>query len=194
MMPDYSLKNGDILAFGSCSAVSGVIGIGQCTIPYLFPNHVGIFIDNHSLGPVIVESLMSFNRPCLVQKKVTSGVQVHSLRLRVLTHPGRVWVYPLSKELTSAQYDELLRFLWSYIGTQYDLIGAFRSRQYSFLESWLSRKEDLNRVFCSEFCAAALAKIDVIRTVETNRYNPRRFLRELIEQGAVTRESVHRIK
>jgi hypothetical protein len=151
----------------------------------------------------LFESLIGYRKECIFGNEDEcgdtkhvhiGGVQAHRPRLRILHHRGHIWHYPLRETLSKRTTRRLVLFLKQHLGTPYDYIGAFRSREWSVYEEFIHRKEDLNRIFCSEYCAAALAFIDVIKTIESNRYNPKRFCRELIAQGAVDRSAIKRIK
>ena len=62
--------------------------------------------------------------------------------------------------------------------TPYDKLGAVRSAGVglSWIESLLHR-DNLNSIYCSEWCCDAHTYIGVFRTDNVSRWNPNRFVR-----------------
>ena len=169
---------GDILAFSSQGLIGAVINLATWGIPGWGASHVAMIGREGGYGKRLVlwESLGMPNEPCLIRGKVVTGVQVQDITNRIKNYKGRVWHYPLTQPLDSEQVWDLDRFCMQYLGTDYDTLGAFRSRGLSLIEKVIFRPADLTSVFCSEFCAAAHHHLGIF-TKNASRMNPNRFIR-----------------
>ncbi len=179
------LRVGDLVGFSGYSAAGLLINLGSFGVPFFGLSHIGV-VAEFAGRAVIFESTTLCKRPCLIQKARVSGVQCHPIDERISEYFGKVWRYPLSCILTSLQRRRLSEFCMNKIGTPYDMGGAFRSGGKVF--SWLEGKlygQDMQYLFCSEFCAAAHRYIDVFRNVNSSRWSPNSLIREEYEQGSL---------
>jgi len=175
-MSIFSVKAGDLVGFSSYSFVDVIINIATRGIPFYHISHVGI-VANDTV-PVIFESSRGIKEPCIIQNKRVTGVQAHLLTQRVKSYKGKVWLFPLARELNTAQKVLLQDYLESQIGVQYDTLGAFRSRDLSLLEKIIFRKADLHSLFCSEYCAEAYKRIGIFgENLDAGSLNPNKLTR-----------------
>ena len=103
--------------------------------------------------------------PCAIQGKPVSGFQAHPIDAVLERYCGKVWLYPLYRELYEAESRRLTAWLFAQIGKGYDEIAAIRAAGLGF--SWLESKlhpENLHSLFCSEVCAAAYREIGLMPT------------------------------
>jgi len=186
-----TIKPGDIIGFSGDSWVSATINIATYGIPYWDLSHVGIVAEYDVMwdGPgreypysefrhrhhelLLFESTFGCPMPCEILGKVTSGVQAHPIAKRIEQYGGKVWHYPLYRELRPLETRRMTAFLLEYLGRNYDWIGAVRAagRGFSWLESRL-RREDLSSLFCSEYCAGAHKHINLLDTHSASRWSP----------------------
>ena len=140
--------------------------------------------------PLLFESTTLATEPCLITGKRTSGVQAHDLDQRIQQFPGRVWHYPLTRKLRIVQSIQLTDFCIHHVnaGTGYDALEAFRSRAtpLGWLERLLLRSpENLSRLFCSEFVAAAWKECEVWNAPNASRWSPNAIARSAVRTGIV---------
>jgi hypothetical protein len=182
------LKPGDILGFSGDSWLSASINIMTYGIPWWSLSHVGIIGEHPQHGLLLYESTTLDDSPCVIQGKPFRGTQAQRLDTRIQNYEGKVWHYPLYRELYTFERERLNLFLNSTIGIPYDQIGAFRAGGigFSLLES-LAFESDLHSIFCSEWCAAAHAQIGIFSTDNPSRWNPNRFVRAERWEGKLLR-------
>lgn len=172
-------KPGDIIGFCGHSWSSDVINLASYGIPRWSLSHVGIISHGGAEhGPLLFESTTGYPVPCSITGKVFDGTQAHSLDSVVANYNGKVWHYPLYRQLFVHEEMRLTEFLLSTIGVPYDQLGAFRAGYVLF--SWVQsrlREEDLTQLFCSEWCAAAHAAIGILPSENAGRWNPNYFTR-----------------
>lgn len=182
-----SLRAGDVLGFSACDCLGVGINLATWGLPGVGLSHVAICADHPDTGDLVLfESTSLYPVPCAIRGVVVSGLQCHAIRPRVATYRGKVWAYQLRKPLDVRQSNRLTAYCLRHLGTAYDAIGAFRSRQAGF--GWLERRlrpEDLTSIFCSEFVAAAHRHVDVFQTANASAWNPNRYCRELQARGLV---------
>lgn len=178
-------KPGDIVGFSGADFASDVINLGSFGWPRWGLSHVGILCP-HENNLLLFESTTFNEKPCVIQNKMFSGTQAQWPRDKVFTYNGRVWLYSLRRRLRASEIQTLHKFLLGTIGTPYDMIGAFRSggREFSRFEAML-RGENLHRIFCSEWCAAALRTVNRFGTDDASKWNPNSFTRELLSRVEV---------
>ena len=105
-------------------------------MPFVGLSHVGIVAPY--LGQLVLfESTSLYPRPCLVRGVQTRGVQAHMLYERVRCYRGAVWHYPIIPPLEVDEARALTLSCTLNLGTDYDAIGAFRSRGIGF--GWLEK-------------------------------------------------------
>ena len=171
------IKAGDIIAFTGGHWTSCFINIVTYGIPFWHISHVGI-MGEYEGELLLFESTTICDIPCVIRGEPFKGTQAVRLDDRLSTYSGRVKHYPLYRRLFDAERERLNQFLVEHVGIPYDRIGAMRSAGigFSWVESLLHH-EDLSRIFCSEFCAAAHKEIGLLRTDNVSRWNPNRFVR-----------------
>ena len=176
-IPD-EIKAGDIIGFSGDSWISTLVNIATYGIPFWGLSHVGIMGHADDGRLMLFESTQLDDLPCEITGEVFLGTQAHQLEHVVSVYKGKVWHYPLYRPLYATEDERLTEFLMSTIHTPYDKLGAFRSAGVglSWIESLLHR-DNLNSIFCSEWCCAAHTYIGVFRTDNVSRWNPNRFVR-----------------
>ena len=174
---EVNFRAGDLIGFSGYGWVSAGINLATLGIPCWSISHVGI-IGEHEGRTLLFESCFDQDAPCEVTGKHFSGTQAHTLDYRLKNYPGKMWHYPLYRELYQFERKRLNRFLRETVGTPYDQIGAFRSGGigFSWLESLL-RQTDLSSIFCSEWCASAHTTIGIFQTDNVSRWSPNKFIR-----------------
>jgi hypothetical protein len=142
---------------------------------------------------LLFESTMFSPMSCIIQGHKVDGVQAHPVWDAVAEYDGRIWHYPLHRELRPLESRRLTAFLLRYIGRRYDTIGAFRAGGvgFSWVESFL-RKEDLESLFCSELVAAAHRHVGVFPTYHASKWSPNRLIRS--ERNAAILLKPRRVK
>ena len=123
---------------------------------------------------VLCESTSQADRPCLVQKRPVSGVQIHHIRARIIAYPGKVWHYPLARPLDWEQVQVLYRFCKANLGRPYDFFDAAHQRHTPLARLIMRlRGEDLSRVDCSEWFATCHRKLGLLETDNASAFSPR---------------------
>ncbi len=182
---------GDLLGFSHCGTQGVIINVGTLGCPCWGLSHVGMVLAHPVTGdPVLFESTMSYDLPCEITGKQTSGVQAHDIPLRVRTYPGRVWAYPLSTPLSAGESDELTEMAQELLGVDYDTVGAVRARFLGL--GWLARlyrPEDQRALFCSEFCAGLWRSVGRLTTSNVSVFSPNGLHRRAVRDG-ITRRRV----
>ena len=180
-----NLKDGDLIGFSGKGLVSDLINIGTYALPRWGLSHVGIYCRYQGI-PYIFESTTLFSgKPCAFAGKPISGVQAHPIS-DILTRPGKVWHYPLSRPLSPSRANDLRKLLRSKIGTPYDMAGALR--QSGFLLRCFGaifRKPDITMMDCSELSAWAYNSIDVRTFFNFSSESPNSLARELLRTKVV---------
>jgi len=173
----HEIKVGDLIAFSGRSWKSAVINLCSYGIPWWSASHVGI-IGEYQGELLLFESTTLSNIPCVIQGKPFKGTQACRLEDRIASYAGSIWHYPLYRDLFDAEFERLNKFLIDHIGILYDHIGAIRSggAAWSWFESYI-HDENLDSIFCSEYCAAAHCDIGMLRTGHVSRWNPNRLIR-----------------
>ena len=177
-MPTFKVqpKPGDILGYSGEYWTSSFINLVTYGIPYVSISHVGI-IGEYKGELYVFESLHEPERPCAITGDLFSGTQ--ATRFDDIDHyRGKVWHYPLYRDLYKHELRRQKKFLLDTLQTPYDQIGAFRSGGigFSFVESLL-RREDLSSLFCSEWNAASHATTGILPTANSSKWSPNRFVR-----------------
>ncbi len=177
------MKSGDLIGFSGYD-LSGIgINIGSGGWPFYGISHIGI-VARYQGVLRLFESTTLCKLPCLHQGKSVSGAQVHDWNRRVKNYNGKVYCIQLKKRLTEKQSKSLTTYLLNDVGKPYDMIGAGISGGW-FLRKIKAvlRPQDLNNLFCSEWCAAALDDIDVFHTGNASTWNPNSLYRESRRRG-----------
>lgn len=177
------IKPGDMLGFSGYD-LSGIgINLGSGGLPFFGLSHIGIIARYNGILRLF-ESTTLCKLPCIIQGKSVSGAQVHDIKRRCEGYNGKVYNLRLKKELTPEQSKKLTNFLVKDVGKPYDLLGAGISGGW-FLRKIkaILRPQDLNNLFCSEWCASALNEIDVFHTGNASTWNPNSLYRESKRRG-----------
>ncbi len=171
------IKVGDILGFSGDAWGSAAINCVTYGIPWWGLSHVGI-VGEFNGRMLLFESCTSNTTPCVIQGKLFKGSQAQDILPKITNYEGKVWHYPLYRNLFKHERDRLQDFLLETVGHPYDNIGAFRAGGIGF--SWLESKlrhDDLSSLFCSEWCASAHGEIGVFPNDDGARWNPNYFVR-----------------
>ena len=175
--------NGSVIGFVSRDWQANVINLGSFGIPGYSIHHVGIVCDG-----LVYESTggEAGNRPpCEIQHKIVRGVQAHTIEsLFALPWYTHLWEYPLRRRLYPQERTRLRQFCDSQLGKDYDRDGAIHSggKLFAYFSS-LIRGENVNKYFCSEFVAAALAEVGIFQIDNVSRVSPNKLLRGLRKLG-----------
>ncbi len=174
-----AFKVGDVIGFSGRSWGSRLINIATYGLPGWGISHVGVIGEYHG-KLFLFESLIEGNRGCLIVGGEIPGVQAHDIPRSVIGYEGRVWHYPLYRQLYDHEARRLNLTILSNIGKPYDEMGAMRSggAGLSWVES-LFRGEELASLFCSEFVAYEFATTGLYPIVNASRWNPNRLIRRL---------------
>lgn len=180
-------KPGDLIGFSSYDLSGLVINLGSLGVPFFGISHIGIIAD--CMGSLrLYESTTLCKLPCLVQKKPVSGAQVHNIDSRIRDFNGKVYHIPLKDELSKLESIKLKSYLLKDIGKPYDMLGAGASG------GWLLQKirrylkpEDLNNLFCSEWCAAGHNHVKRFHTGNASKWNPNSLYRAERKRGVVSK-------
>jgi len=184
------IKPGDVIGFSGNYWHSHAINLLTYGLPWWGLSHIAVAAEAESedlvrfdgVSPeepyrgsclLLFESTSLCPYPCYLQLRHHEGTQAQIPTRRILDYNGKVWHYPLSRELRPLESRRLTCYLLNYIGTGYDTIGAFRAGGvgFSWLES-LFRPEDLSSIFCAEYVAAAHRHIGLFKTRSASRWNP----------------------
>ena len=181
------LSPGDLIGFCDRGPLGVGINLATWGIPGWGLSHVAIV---GGYGPLLFESTTLADAPCAVTGKFTDGVQAHFPNARLARFRGRVWRYPLADQLRCGQRLQLREFCCHHTRqrTSYDALGAFRSRStpLGIVERlFLQSPENLSRLFCSEFVAAALKACGVWNAPNASRWNPNSLVRALSRAGII---------
>lgn len=178
------IKAGDLIGFSTPKLVSDFINVVTGGIPRWNLSHIGI-VAQYKDDLVLFESttLNAKNEHCIIAGKAVQGVQAHALE-DVLQRPGRIWHYPLSRELYPHESLRLSWFLMHNVGREYDLHGAVQAGGFiPRMAAYFLKGEDLQQLFCSELSAAALSYVGVLPTSNASFYSPNGFIRRCKRNG-----------
>jgi len=180
------IRPGSIIGFSGGAFHNALINIGTYGIPGWSLSHVGIMARGSRCELLLFESLFACGEPCEILGRQVSGTQAHTLESALKRSTGPVWHYPLYRELYDHESKRLSDFLIDTIGTPYDYMGAFRSAGVglSWIESLL-RRQDLTKIFCSEWVMAACAFTGLHPNGHVSRWNPNRLTRRLRRYGVL---------
>ena len=174
------MKPGDLLGFSGYD-LSGIgINLATAGLPYFGLSHIGIIARYQGILRLF-ESTTLCPLPCIVQGKPVSGAQVHAILKRIRGYYGKVYHLKLKESCDS---ELLTKFLLKDVGKPYDMIGAGLSGGWFLrkIKHWL-RPQDLNNLFCSEWCASALNAVDIFHTGNASVWNPNALYREMRRRG-----------
>ena len=171
---------GDLLIFYGRDWTSRII---ECATRG--PSHVGIICPHAERGPLLFESTTLREIPCLLTGKCVQGVQAHEPATRIAAYPGAVARMQLAQawRLNEAEIGLLHDWLMHVAHEPYDLRGALISGTRLFKWTALMPYPDLESLFCSELCAAALMRLARMPLENPSLYNPASLVREVRRCG-----------
>jgi hypothetical protein len=172
-------KVGDIIGFSGANLLSDFINVATLGIPRFGISHVGI-VGEYQGKLYLFESTTLDTLPCEITGQPIKGTQAHSIEKSIEAYEGKVYHYPLYRELYSDEADRFSAFLIATLGIPYDELGAARSAGIGL--SWIEsvfRAQDLTSIYCSEWLSAILATIGMCPTDNASRWNPNRLVRRL---------------
>lgn len=176
------IKSGDIIAFSGSDYVSNIIKVAT----FGPIHHVGIVLEMHG-ELLLFESIGSLGGrpPCLDAGEVVTGVQMHRLQdVLDFVKGQKVYHLPLRRALYPHEVERLMYWLYSKLGTPYNMAGAERSAGLIFrLLSSVMEQENLSSLFCSQMVAAALLDTGVFSTYNVDKFNPNALCRALYWAG-----------
>ncbi len=171
------MKAGDLLGFSGANLISDLVNIATYGIPRWGISHVAIIGDAEDGRSLLWESTTLDDLPCAITGKRVEGFQAHPIQSSIEQYRGKVWLYPLYRDLYEAERHRLTAILTALIGTPYDKYGAGRSAGIglSWIES-LFRPEDLTSIFCSEAVASLYNALGLCPSKSASRWNPNRLV------------------
>lgn len=157
------------------------------------PSHVGI-VCPHPLAAqpagstpsmLLFESTTLCEEPCLLTGRRIEGVQAHDPVSRIAGYPGKVARVRLTPawRLNVREIGILHDWLLHVASEPYDLRGALLSGTRLFKWTALMPYPDLDSLFCSELCAAALMRLYRVPLANPSLYNPASLVRILRRCG-----------
>jgi hypothetical protein len=181
------MKAGDLLGFSGANIISDLVNVATYGIPRWGISHVAIVGDTNGRS-LLWESTTLDDLPCEIAGKRVEGFQAHPIQQSIDRYRGKVWLYPLYRDLYEAERNRLTAILQGLIGTPYDKLGAARSAGVglSWIES-LFRPEDLTSIFCSESVAAIYSALGLCPSKSASRWNPNRLVYRYRKAGILLR-------
>jgi len=190
------LQPGDLIGFSDPGPIGFGINLATWGVPGWGLSHVAILAEHPDHNrPLLWESTTLADRPCLIAKKRTRGVQAHYPWQRIAGFDGRVWHYPLKTPLYRDWVPDwpygspaLTRYVVDALGTKYDTLGALRSRStpLGIIRRLLCvHDENLASLFCSEFVAAAWRAAHIWHTGNASKWSPNSLARAAVRRGVV---------
>lgn len=183
------IRPGDLVGCSSTNLSGVVINLSTFGLPFYGLSHTAIateLVDSHKL--VLFESTSLCNDPDVISGTKIVGVQAHDITERIFRYDGKVWHYPLIRQLDQDQISTLAKACMSCHGWSYDMLGAFRSRDILF--GWLERlltDENKHSLFCSEAVASWWKQIGLWNPPDLQIWNPNRLARIAYQIGLVAK-------
>lgn len=191
------LQPGDLIFVSGKGPMSWTIQLGTLSLPNVFGlgkrnwagfSHVGI-MANANGHLVMYESTSKFSKrpPCVRHPEHGphwAGVQAHRIQ-DILSSDSDVWHYPLRSPLYQHESARLTSTLEVYMGRGYDFLGAgwaWGGPVRRAVQA-LVRPQNLDLLFCSELCMAALASVGRLRTKSASVWSPTQLARHVVREG-----------
>jgi hypothetical protein len=153
---------GDVIAFGGVGFISSSIKV----VTDSPVSHVGIISSCSILQDV---SLIQIAESTSIGKGF-AGVKINRMSDHIRDYDGDIWWLPLSQEVRlSINVIDLIGFLISQVGVPYDVPQAIGSA----LDFIPDNREDLDRLFCSEYITAALEHVGVLKDINASEQTPK---------------------
>lgn len=171
-MREYSFKAGDIIGFSGAHVHSDFINVSTYGIPRRSISHVGIIAGSRGNN--------------LLYEAVGTGVRACLIIPTIKMYNGRIWVYPLYRNLYPHESRRLRESLIRELAVPYDVRGAIRAGGFIFshIES-LFWKQDFSSFFCSELVASKISEIGIFPITNASRWSPNMLVRKLRREGIV---------
>lgn len=134
---------------------------------------------------LLFESTTLCDLPCALSGRTIRGVQAHDPLERIACYHGAVARLRLARAWRLNRHEIALLHQWlmNVASEPYDLRGALVSGTRLFKWSLLMPYPDLESLFCSELCAAALMRLHRMPLENPSVYNPASLVRELRRCG-----------
>lgn len=188
LMPHFykpKLRPGDIIACSGSCLQSDFINVVTFGIPRVHASHLMICAEVAN-ALLLFESTTGCSIPCAINGQCINGTQAHEIGPRIAEYRGKVWHYPLVKPLRAEERRRLSKYLINTIALPYDTIGGLRSggKIWNAINRRL-HPESLSALFCSEWVASALTRIERFDTISASGWSPNGLIRELRNRGIV---------
>jgi hypothetical protein len=175
-----TFKVGDLIGFAGAGWLSTFINVVTLGAPNRSLSHVGIIGRMNG-------------RLMLFESTLESGVIASRISQRLSRYVGRIYHYPLTRELYSHEQQRLNSFLIASVGKPYNAIGAMGSAGFLVAKSKAAIKPPNDTAyFCSALCASALNTAGLYPTPNPDRFSPNSLCRLLRYEGLVL--PPHRLK
>lgn len=196
-MSATDVQPGDLIAISGTGFLSNMIQLGTLGLPNLPGlgsvagiSHVGVVVPvfwapRDKQGALLVYESTTFGRPaCVRQGAAGPGVQAHHLST-ILDAGGRVYRYPLKRELYEHEIWRLHDAAEECLGRPYDFFGA--ARAWGGIGAWLAsqlmERERLANLFCSELVAHVWGQVGIMQCRVSGAWNPNRLCRFAVRHG-----------
>jgi hypothetical protein len=200
------MSPGDLLFDAGKGAMSYTIQAGTLSLPNVGPlgkwgwagmSHVAIVAKYH--GELLVyESTSKYSRrpPCKRTGRLEpSGVQAHTID-EFLKGSTDVWHAPLRAPLYADESERLTAILEMHLGSEYDFLGAgwaWGGPVRRMIQAAI-RPQNLDLLFCSELCMAALAGVGRLQTKSASVWSPTQLHRRCLRMGICGRGGLLQLK
>jgi hypothetical protein len=160
-----------------------------CPHPFVVPPSGGAAAKPPASGTptemLLFESTTLCDEPCRLTGRCIAGVQAHEPDSRIASYPGDVALLRLMPawRLNPREVGLLHDWLLHVASEPYDLRGALISGTRLFKWTALMPYPDLDSLFCSELCAAALMRLYRLPLANPSLYNPASLVREVRRCG-----------
>lgn len=155
------IKTGDVICFGGKGIISDIIK----KITNSPVSHIGMILSTNIIENIdfiqIAEST-SINDGF-------AGVQFNRLSDHIRDYEGDIWWMPLKDNIRQKlDVIEIMVFLISQRGKEYDAPQAILSA----LDILPDTKEDLDKLFCSEYVTAAFEHVNLLKDINASEQTP----------------------
>ena len=190
MSPITEYNPGDMVVFAGRCWTSRLIALGSCTPIQLlrgwFDSHIGICAEYQG-KTLLFESTTLSGLPCAITGDRIHGTKAVDPAERVGGYDGKVWILRPDKfKLGIEQSEKLTDFLVSMVPTPYEDMSTLAVSATRFRNHWLFR-ENTNKLFCSEYAALALERINWLPPGNASIYSPSKLVRRVVYQGTYHR-------
>src|SRR3974390_1836959 len=97
------IKAGDLIAFSGNSFISDLVNIATYGLPRWGISHVGIMGEAADGRFLLFESTTLDGLPCEIAGIPFNGTQAHTLEKVIKAYHGKIWHYPLYRELYESE-------------------------------------------------------------------------------------------